>query len=69
MAQMHAIGGDGTANLDTGCRMFPARVVLADDPLVIGPAAWGTALFFQQVHLTEVKGWTLVKLCRAYALY
>lgn len=29
-------------------------------PLVLGPAAWGTALFFQQVHLTEVKGWSLV---------
>ncbi|MEP1612891.1 MAG: MFS transporter [Roseobacter sp.] len=28
-------------------------------PLVLGPAAWGTALFFQQVHLTEVKGWSL----------
>jgi MFS family permease len=28
-------------------------------PLVMGPAAWGTALFFQQVHLTEVKGWSL----------
>jgi len=29
-------------------------------PLVVGPPAWGTALFFQQVHLTEVKGWSLV---------
>ncbi|MDF3415012.1 MFS transporter [Sulfitobacter sp. M57] len=29
-------------------------------PLIIGPAAWGTALFFQQVHLTQVKGWDLV---------
>ncbi|WP_299964683.1 MFS transporter [uncultured Roseobacter sp.] len=28
-------------------------------PLLVGPAAWGTALFFQQVHLTEVKGWSL----------
>lgn len=28
-------------------------------PLILGPAAWGTALFFQQVHLTEVKGWSL----------
>ncbi|MEP2642647.1 MFS transporter [Roseobacter sp.] len=28
-------------------------------PVVVGPAAWGTALFFQQVHLTEVKGWSL----------
>lgn len=29
-------------------------------PLIIGPSAWGTALFFQQVHLVEVKGWELV---------
>lgn len=29
-------------------------------PMVLGPSAWGTALFFQQVHLVEVKGWTLV---------
>ncbi len=29
-------------------------------PLLLGPPAWGTALFFQQVHLTEVKGWSLV---------
>ena len=28
-------------------------------PLIVGPSAWGTALFFQQVHLTEVKGWSL----------
>ena len=29
-------------------------------PMVIGPAAWGTALFFHQVHFVEVKGWDLV---------
>ena len=28
-------------------------------PMILGPSAWGTALFFQQVHLTEVKGWDL----------
>lgn len=28
-------------------------------PLMVGPAAWGTALFFQQVHLAEIKGWSL----------
>ena len=28
-------------------------------PLILGPSAWGTALFFQQVHLTDVKGWSL----------
>ncbi|MEK6215952.1 MAG: MFS transporter, partial [Boseongicola sp.] len=29
-------------------------------PMLIGPQAWGTALFFQQVHIAEVKGWPLV---------
>ena len=28
-------------------------------PMIMGPASWGTALFFHQVHLTEVKGWLL----------
>jgi MFS family permease len=30
-------------------------------PMLIGPPAWGTALFFQQVHIAEVKGWSLVE--------
>ena len=30
-------------------------------PMLLGPAAWGTALFFQQVHIAEVKGWPLVE--------
>ncbi|MFC6636174.1 MFS transporter [Sulfitobacter sp. JBTF-M27] len=29
-------------------------------PMIVGPSAWGTALLFQQVHLTQVKGWELV---------
>ena len=29
-------------------------------PALMGPPAWGTALFFQQVHLSEVKDWSLV---------
>lgn len=29
-------------------------------PIIVGPPAWGTALFFQQVHFAEVKGWALV---------
>ena len=29
-------------------------------PLLLGPPSWGTALFFQQVHIAEVKGWALV---------
>jgi MFS family permease len=30
-------------------------------PLLLGPPAWGTALFFQQVHIAEVKGFSLVE--------
>jgi MFS family permease len=29
-------------------------------PALLGPPAWGTALFFQQVHLCTVKGWSHV---------
>ena len=28
-------------------------------PALLGPPAWGTALFFQQVHLSELKPWSL----------
>ena len=30
-------------------------------PMLLGPPAWGTALFFQQVHIAEVKGFALVE--------
>ena len=29
-------------------------------PVLLGPPAWGTAMWFQQVHLAEVKGWSHV---------
>jgi MFS family permease len=38
-------------------------------PLLVGPPAWGTALFFQQVHLTEVKGWSLVAYVSLLPIY
>lgn len=38
-------------------------------PLVLGPAAWGTALFFQQVHLTEMKGWSLTSYVALMPIY
>jgi MFS family permease len=38
-------------------------------PLIVGPATWGTALFFQQVHLTEVKGWDLVAYVALMPIY
>ena len=30
-------------------------------PMLLGPPSWGTSLFFQQVHIAEVKGWPLVE--------
>ncbi len=30
-------------------------------PVLLGPPAWGTALFFQQVHIAQVKGWPLIE--------
>lgn len=38
-------------------------------PMVAGPSAWGTALFFQQVHLVEVKGWELVQFVALMPVY
>ncbi len=29
-------------------------------PMLLGPPAWGTSLFFQQVHIADVKGWDLI---------
>jgi MFS family permease len=38
-------------------------------PTLLGPAAWGTALFFQQVHLAEIKGWTHVEFVALFPLF
>ncbi|MCB5199200.1 MFS transporter [Loktanella sp. TSTF-M6] len=38
-------------------------------PALLGPPAWGTALWFQQVHLTEVKGWTLAGFVALFPLF
>ncbi|MGJ8582878.1 MAG: MFS transporter [Marinosulfonomonas sp.] len=38
-------------------------------PLMIGPSAWGTAIFFQQVHLSEVKGWSHVDFVTLFPLF
>ena len=38
-------------------------------PMVLGPAAWGTALFFHQAHIAEVKGFGLAALVALFPLY
>ncbi|MCC5972822.1 MAG: MFS transporter [Rubellimicrobium sp.] len=38
-------------------------------PALLCPPAWGTALFFQQVHLSEVKGWSLAEFVALMPLF
>ncbi|MEM7243235.1 MAG: MFS transporter [Pseudomonadota bacterium] len=38
-------------------------------PLILSPSAWGTALFFQQVHLAQVKGWSHVEFAALFPIY
>ncbi|HSG56131.1 MAG TPA: MFS transporter, partial [Paracoccaceae bacterium] len=38
-------------------------------PALMGPAAWNTAFFFQQVHLAEAKGWGHVALVALFPLF
>ncbi|MEL7114578.1 MAG: MFS transporter [Pseudomonadota bacterium] len=38
-------------------------------PAILGPSAWITALFFQQVHVAEVKGWGHAALVALFPLY
>ena len=53
-------------SLGMGGRHWTRREVVTSQlflmlvPLLVGLSAWGTALFFQQVHIAEVKGWPLV---------
>lgn len=38
-------------------------------PALMGPAAFVTAFFFQQVHFAEIKGWTHVQLVALFPMY
>ena len=38
-------------------------------PMLLGPPAWGTALFFQQVNLAAVKGWSHAGFVALFPLY
>ena len=38
-------------------------------PAIMGPSAFVTALFFQQVHLSEMKGWSHVSFVALFPLY
>jgi MFS family permease len=38
-------------------------------PALLGPASWGTAFFFHQVHLAEAKGWSHTALVALFPLF
>jgi sugar phosphate permease len=38
-------------------------------PVLVGPPAFGTAFFFLQVHLAEVKGWSHLDLVQLFPVY
>ena len=38
-------------------------------PAILGPAAFNTAFFFQQVHFAEVKGWEHIELVALFPVY
>ena len=38
-------------------------------PMLLTPGFIGTVVFFQQVHVADVKGWTLVGMAPAYSAY
>ena len=53
----------------TRSQMLRSALFFLMIPMIVGPSAWGTALFFQQVHLTEVKGWELVAYVALMPIY
>lgn len=38
-------------------------------PIMLGPPAFGTAFFFLQVHLADVKGWTHFEMVQLFPIY
>jgi MFS family permease len=59
-----AVTGTEAAGMDgrhwTRSEVLRLPLIWALLPLVLGPPAFGTALFFHQVHLVGIKGWALV---------
>jgi MFS family permease len=63
-------GGTGMQNrMWTRGAAFRHPVFWLMIPALMGPAAWNTAFFFQQVHLAEAKGWAHVTLVSLFPLY
>jgi Arabinose efflux permease len=53
----------------TRAQMLRSGLFFLMIPMIVGPSAWGTALFFQQVHLVQVKGWELVAFVALMPIY
>ena len=66
---------ESTASLGMDNRHWTRRAVLASPlfwlmvPALLGPSAFNTAFFFQQVHFTEVKGWDRLEFVALIPLY
>ncbi|MGR3540098.1 MAG: MFS transporter [Hasllibacter sp.] len=63
-----AAAGDGGRHW-TRAEVLASPVFWALVPLLLGPPAFGTALFFQQVHLAEAKGWSHLGLVALFPGY
>ncbi|MBC6436783.1 MAG: MFS transporter [Rhodobacteraceae bacterium] len=57
-------GRHWTRGAALGHWLFPALV-----PLMLTPGFIGTVVFFHQVHVAEVKGWTLAQMAAGYPVY
>lgn len=66
-------GGDAAAGMGgrhwTRGEVLRHRLFWLAVPLMIGPPAFGTALFFHQVHMVEVKGWYLISYVALFPLF
>ena len=66
---------ESTASLGMDNRHWTRRAVLTSPlfwlmvPALLGPSAFNTAFFFQQVHFTEVKGWDRLEFVALIPLY
>ena len=70
--QFHSQAGGGlgmAGRMWTRAEVFRHPVLWLMLPALMGPAAWGTAFFFQQVPLAEAKGWAHVSLVSLFPLF
>lgn len=65
----------GSANTGMGQKHWTRKMLLHHwlfwlmVPTLLGPPAWSTSLFFQQVHLSGVKGWTHLEFVALFPVF